>query len=92
VTLADRVTVPDGVMARQVGEQTVILDLASGTYFGLDEVGTHAWRLLEQGRSLEEVCAAIEAAYDAPRAEIERDLLELVAELEARNLVRRAAD
>ncbi len=92
MTLADRVSIPDGVMAREVGEQTVILDLASGMYFGLDEVGTYAWRLLEQGRTLEEVCVAMASAYEASRDEIERDLLELVGQLEGRNLVRRSAD
>ena len=85
--LSDRVTVPESVMARQVGEQTVILDLASGVYFGLDAVGTRIWSLLEEGRSLEEVCAAMGDAYDAPRDEIEHDLLELVGNLADKKLV-----
>jgi len=33
MNLTDKVTIPEQVMARQVGEETVILDLASGTYF-----------------------------------------------------------
>ena len=85
--LTDRVTVPASVMARQVGEQTVILDLASGVYFGLDAVGSRIWGLLEEGRSLDEVCAAMLDAYDAPREVIERDLLELVRNLADKKLV-----
>ena len=37
--LSDKVGIPPQVMARTVGDETVILDLASGTYFGLDPVG-----------------------------------------------------
>ncbi len=85
--LSDRITVPGNVMARQVGEQTVILDLASGIYFGLDAVGTRIWSLIEEGRSLEEICAALADAYDAPRDEIERDLLDLVGNLAGKKLV-----
>ena len=85
--LTDRVTVPASVMARQVGEQTVILDLASGVYFGLDAVGTRIWGLLEGGRSLDEVCIAMLDVYDAPRDVIERDLLELVRNLADKKLV-----
>jgi len=43
VRVMDRVTVPPHVIARRVGEDTVILDLASGTYFGLDPVGARIW-------------------------------------------------
>ncbi|MBK9987508.1 MAG: hypothetical protein IPP21_11335 [Betaproteobacteria bacterium] len=41
MNLSDKVTIPTQVMARTVGDETVILDLASGTYFGLDPVGAH---------------------------------------------------
>ena len=39
MTLSDKVYISPQAMARTVGDETVILDLASGTYFGLDPVG-----------------------------------------------------
>ena len=39
MNVTDRVTIPSQVMARTVGDETVILDLAGGTYYGLDAVG-----------------------------------------------------
>ena len=44
--------VPPQVLARVVGEETVLLHLDSGTYFGLDPVGTRAWQLIQAGKSL----------------------------------------
>ena len=38
----------------QVGDETVILDLASGTYFGLDPVGARIWALMGEGKTLAE--------------------------------------
>jgi len=79
--VSDRVRIPPEVLARQVGEETVMLDLAKGAYFGLDSVGARIWQLLQEGKSLEEVRDAMADEYDAPPEEIERDLLALADNL-----------
>jgi len=85
--LSDRVRIPPEVLARQVGEETVMLDLAKGAYFGLDPVGARIWQLLQEGKSLEEVRDAMAEEYEAPAEEIERDLLALVDKLVADGLL-----
>lgn len=85
--LSDRVRVPQEVIARQVGEETVMLDLAKGAYFGLDPVGARMWQLLQEGKSLEDVRDAMAEEYEAPREKIERDLLALVDKLVADGLL-----
>ena len=88
MNLTDKVTIPEPVMARQVGEETVILDLASGTYFGLDPVGARIWQLLGEGRTLEEVCESMRAEYAVSQDEIERDLSDLLAALVEKELIK----
>ena len=44
--LSDRVQIPQEVIARQVGGETVMLDLAKGSYYGLDPVGARMWELM----------------------------------------------
>jgi len=85
--LTDRVRIPQEVLARQVGGETVMLDLAKGAYFGLDPVGARIWQLLAEGKTLAEVCDAIVAEYDVSHEDAERDLLALVADLMAQGLV-----
>jgi hypothetical protein len=85
--LSATITIPTQVMARQVGEETVILDLVSGSYFGLDTMGTRIWQLIGEGRSLGEVCELLLAEYDAPREQVEKDVLRLLDELSAAGLV-----
>jgi hypothetical protein len=46
MNLNDTFSVSAQVMARRVGNETVLLDLASGTYFGLDPVGARIWQLI----------------------------------------------
>ena len=85
--LTDRVRIPQEVLARQVGDETVMLDLAKGAYFGLGPVGARMWQLLAEGKTLAEVCDAIVEEYEVARDAVERDLLALVADLMAQGLL-----
>lgn len=81
------VTIPQDVMARTVGDETVILDLASGTYYGLDPVGARIWQLMAAGQTLTQVCDVMLAEYNVTRENIERDMLALVQTLLDKRLV-----
>ncbi len=86
--LTDRFTVSQDVVAREVGGELVLLDLASGQYFGLDSVGGRIWELLsERPYELSELCDCIEAEFDAPREQIEADLIALAAQLCEQELI-----
>lgn len=85
--LSDQVTIPAQVMARMVGDETVILDLGSGTYFGLDPIGARIWQLMAEGRALAEICETMLEEYEVERGQLEADLLRLAGELVERGLV-----
>jgi hypothetical protein len=74
-------------MARELGGEIVILDLASGNYFGLDEVGARIWKLIGEGKTLGETLDILLAEYEVERPQLEADLLGLVERLEAQGLV-----
>ena len=87
MNLSDKMTIPAQVMAREVGDETVILDLANGTYYGLDLVGARIWQLMAEGQTLMQVCEVMLAEYEVTREAIERDVLALVQTLTERQLV-----
>ena len=87
MNLSDKVTIPAQVMARDVGGETVVLDLASGTYYGLDPIGARIWQLMSEGQTLVQVCDAMLAEYDVTREDIERDVLALTQTLLDKKLV-----
>ena len=88
MNLSDIVTIPPQVMARLVGDETVILDLASGTYYGLDPVGARIWQLMAEGKPLGSVCETLVDEFDVSREMLERDVLHLAKELCAKGLVK----
>jgi hypothetical protein len=55
--------VPSQVSCDIAGE-VVILNLADGVYYGLNEVGAHVWELLAQPRSVQEIEQRLLDEYD----------------------------
>ena len=82
-----KLTIPDHVMSRQVGDETVILDLGSGTYFGLDPVGARIWQLFTDGQPLQAVVTTLLDEFDVDEARLRVDVDTLVNELVTRGLV-----
>ncbi len=90
MNLTNTVSIPPQVMARTVGEETVLLDLASGTYFGLDPVGTRIWQLISEGKTVAAVCDNMLAEFDVSRDTLEPDVMHLLDELRDKGLVNAA--
>jgi PqqD family protein of HPr-rel-A system len=70
-----------------VGDETVILHLVKGTYYGLDAVGTQIWALLKEGLAPREICRRLEAEYKIDQAEIEADARAFLTDLEANGML-----
>jgi len=81
VKLTDAFSIPEHVVAREVGGETMLLDMASGTYFGLDPIGGRLWQALEEGGTLALACDRIEADYAVERTKLEGDVMALAASL-----------
>ena len=70
----------------------VLVNLASGLYYSLDEIGTRIVQLLQDGNSLKNAAQVIAAEYDAPWQRIESDIEDLVRELVSSGLVTQQPD
>lgn len=87
VSLRTTLRVSDDVVFRELDGEAVILNLASGIYFGLDPIGTRIWQLVDQHGALDAVLAELRDEYDAPPEALERDLLRLASELTQKGLL-----
>ena len=85
-----KVTIPDDVVFRDVGGEAVLLNLVTGTYFGLDEVGTRIWHLVGEHGSTEPVIAALLAEYEVDEPKVRQDVDRLIRQLLDTGLVRAA--
>ncbi len=85
--LTNKITISQQAVTRQVGDETVILHLGAGTYFGLDPVGTRLWQLMGEGKSMAEIWEVMLEEYNVSREDLERDTMSLVEDLLANDLI-----
>jgi hypothetical protein len=78
---------PDQISTDLDGE-AAILNLKSGTYFGLDPIGAFIWKQLAQPQSVSTIAAAVLDHYDVEPERCHDDLLALLRQLDARGLLR----
>jgi Coenzyme PQQ synthesis protein D (PqqD) len=75
-------------LTARLDDEVVILGFQSGLYYGLDGVGLLIWDLLQQPRTVADIRDAVVAEYDVTPEQCERDLLRLLDELAAKQLLR----
>ncbi|HJU89312.1 MAG TPA: PqqD family peptide modification chaperone [Gemmatimonadaceae bacterium] len=74
-------------VSSDLGGEAVILHLASGTYYSLNEVGATIWNLLQQPRRVRQILDHVVAEYDIDREECAADLHRLLDALSREGLI-----
>jgi hypothetical protein len=85
--LDSRVRASDKTLFRNVEGEAVLLGLSAGAYFGLDPVGTRIWELIQEHQLLRDVLRGVVREFEVEEARAEADLLRLVRELLAKDLL-----
>ena len=93
ITLQSICTPSEDVVAREIEGELIIVPLAAGIgdmedeLYTLNETGKAIWDRLDGVRSLRQIASELAAEYSAPTADIERDVIGLVAELARRKML-----
>jgi Coenzyme PQQ synthesis protein D (PqqD) len=82
-----RVTVPEHVVVRRFGEDTVALNLSTGFYHGLNDVAGVMLEQLRSGVPADAVARDVAERSGTPVETVRADLLELLEALASRDLI-----
>jgi coenzyme PQQ synthesis protein D (PqqD) len=82
-----RVKLSDDVLISDLQGESVILNVNSQRYYGLDKVGTRFLTLLSNSESIEHAFANLSDEYDVESDELRGDLTDLLTELTKAGLV-----
>ena len=87
MNLNQTVVVSPEVISQEVSGETVLLDLQSEHYFGLDEVGTRNWQLVQECGELQAVYDTLLAEYDVAPEQLLHDMEKLLTAIQTAGLV-----
>lgn len=85
--LQQRLKASPDAFASAVGDETVLLQVKRGTYYGLDAIGTRIWAGLNDGRRPVEICEQIAVEHDVPIETVEADARTFLEDLKANEIV-----
>jgi hypothetical protein len=88
ITLSTRVTVPTPVLFRDLEGEAVILETESGRYYGLNEIGTRIWSLLQIHEEIGPAYNQLLEEYTVGPDQLCKDFLQFVELLVARRLLK----
>ena len=87
ISFADRVKVPDDILISTLQSESVILNLNSESYFGLDEVGTHILSVLSKSNSIQAAYDVLLDEYEVDAEVLRQDLASLIERLAEQGVV-----
>jgi hypothetical protein len=81
VTLKDRVSAPAHILVRFLDRESVLLNLETERYFGLDETGTRMWQLATASPDVDAAYQELLAEFDVEPELLRDNLTDLLGRL-----------
>ncbi len=88
VPLESTLSLQQDVLLRELGDETILLNIEAGLYFSLDPIGTRLLSLASQADSIQLAFEQLLEEYDVPEEVLRQDLVVLIEELVRANLIK----
>ncbi len=85
--LGGHVRLPEHVVYRSFATETVVLNLNTGKYHGLNPVAGRMLEVLEQTGSVKQAASQLSTEYGQPLETVQEDLCDLCVDLSERGLI-----
>jgi len=86
-SFTERIAVRSDVLMQELQGEAVLLNINSGRYFGLDDVGTRMWTALTSSECVEKAYKTLLAEYDVEGERLRQDLQGMIGKLVEHGLV-----
>ena len=81
VSFADRAAAPTHVLVRLLDRESVLLNLETEQYFGLDQTGTRMWQLVTGSPNIDAAYQELLAEFDVEPEMLRSNLMDLLSRL-----------
>ena len=79
----------DGHLTNPVGDETVLLDLKTGDYLGLDPVASSIWGHLRTPQTLSSILTRLQEEYEVDEERCREDTVEFLYRIDALGLIQK---
>jgi hypothetical protein len=82
----------DDVLETEIDEETVMMDIEKGSYFGLNPTGSKIWTLLAEAVVIGDLCDRLTEEFEVPREQCEQQVVAFLQNLLERGLLQIVTD
>ncbi len=75
------------ILLQEVANEMVILNLADGQYYGLNEIGARIVQLMSRGEDISSITQNLLGEFDVEQSVLERDIQDLIEKLQQHALI-----
>jgi len=76
-----------GILANQVGNEVVMMDMEKGKYFGVNKTGSYIWQLLEQPATLGALCERLVTDFGISMEQCTAEVKAFVEQMQKENII-----
>lgn len=85
--MMEKYRVNEAVSGSKVNGEMILLNLASGSYINLDEIGSRIWELLHESKTLNELVLTLIEEYDVDADRCQEDVCVFLVDLLEKGVV-----
>ena len=78
------------VLSQEIDDETVLLDMKSENYFGLNNVGKRVLDIIKSGANIDTITKTLLNEFDVEEKQLEQDIGELIQQLLNAGLIQTA--
>lgn len=87
ITLSTLVQRNQSLVSTRIDEDTVMMSIDNGEYYGLNPIGTRVWELIENPVVVSQIISRLQDEFDVSPEVCEADTMEFLNQLYAKNLL-----
>jgi len=61
--------------------EVVMMSIEQGEYYGIDQIGSHIWNMLEEESSIEALCSRLCQRYDVDAKQCQQDVIRFLEKM-----------
>jgi len=81
ITTGTTISQIEEIVASDIDGETVMMSIQNGEYYGLDDIGSRIWELIEKPVKVSDLIDTLLEKFDVDRETCERDVLKFLNEL-----------
>jgi len=75
------------IIHASVDDEIVMLDIDNGMYYGLDNIASRIWQMLETPNLVSDICLSMRSDFDVAEDQCQCDVLHFLNSLKHKNLI-----